>query len=142
MAFFSFIQEGINTEWGCNASSSTTYNTYLFLRNNGYSDVKYLDYSESAVVDCLMNKHLCLMRGGDTMGKGGHIWVVWALRHAKTGTNYFAFDWGWNGVANGYFLAGIVDPQQRKWNDYDAAPGTAPDYNFALDMKIITDIYR
>jgi hypothetical protein len=63
-------------------------------------------------------------RGHRTGGVGGHAFVC----DGYSGTNYFHFNWGWNGWYDGYFYLSDLTPGDREYNSYQGAIfGIEPD---------------
>lgn len=48
---------------------------------------------------------------------GGHAFII----DGYEGTDYFHFDWGWGGYANGYFYIGSLNPASSSFNDDNQA---------------------
>lgn len=79
-------------KWGVN---NTTWQGYLTTDLNAYRPVIY---------------------SGSGSG-GGHAFIV----DGYQGTNYFHFDWGWSGYANGYFYLTALNPAGNDFTDYQGA---------------------
>jgi len=68
-----------------------------------------------------------IIYSGTDMTNGGHAWVC----DGYQGTNYFHFNWGWSGIANGYYYLTSLTPtgtgddftsyQQAIYNIYPAS---------------------
>ncbi len=50
---------------------------------------------------------------------GGHSFVLDGYQGADN--NYFHFNWGWGGYADGYFYVSNLNPGSYTWNDYQGA---------------------
>lgn len=48
---------------------------------------------------------------------GGHAFII----DGYDGTDYFHFDWGWDGYANGYFYLDALNPAGSDFNDWQGA---------------------
>lgn len=76
-------------KWGVN---NTTWQGYLTTDLNAYRPVIYSGSGNS----------------------GGHAFIV----DGYQGTNYFHFDWGWSGYANGYFYLTALNPAGNDFTNY------------------------
>ena len=73
-------------------------------------------------------------------GTGGHAFVC----DGYQGTNYFHFNWGWSGYANGYFYVSNLNPAGANFTTLQAAvigiqpSNLAPVANFTSDVTNVT----
>jgi len=114
----------VNMQYGPSASGALTSATKDALINFfGYSaDALYLSKSSytDATWESMLRTELDVSRPliySGTGSLGGHAWVC----DGYSGTNYFHFNWGWNGYANGYFYLTNLNPAGYDFTSQQAA---------------------
>jgi len=113
------------------SSAPSDYVTSAF-NSFGYSTSSLMNYSKTALKSSLKDNGPVLMFGTETIGSGGHCWVVDGYKDYEYGRyKYYVQDglivpgsltwvvskqshcvhvnWGWNGDCNGFFNFGLFD---------------------------------
>lgn len=152
----------LDMTYGCNASSSTIENIPRTLSNFGYPNTSCSDYSFSGVANELSSHRPVILAGGRQNGwwvfssyEDGHCWVADGLYQYFTyGSqpdpntpgeclsvlvdygDYLHMNWGWRGIANGYFYAYNFNPQ------VPLPDGTIKTYSFNYKTRMITGIKK
>ena len=139
----------INLRMNYGTESSGTNPTYILrtLENFGYSNYGWMeDYNTSRIVQELKNGYPLLV-GGSTADSIGHRWVAHGLIIDSlslpierplgvitwlpaTYTYYIYYNWGWNGLYNGYFLSGVFDTDEPYTGE------TRANYNNNVNVNI------
>ncbi|GHT43280.1 hypothetical protein FACS189438_0130 [Bacteroidia bacterium] len=115
-------------DYASDASGTTEFDAVdAFINNFGYDKGMYLAYRELYAAeewDALLQSELKakrpLLYGGITKevegeDQEGHQFIIDGYAPNGYAANwYYHVNWGWNGVANGYFLLNALDPQGGK----------------------------
>lgn len=106
-----------------------------------FTAYKYFNSDFSNLYDLLKAKSgIAYVDGGDKGGAGAHAWVCDGGEDMQKITRYLKYDgtyedhvehnycyhfnWGWNGLYNGYFNAGVFDTSKgRSRYDFSISPG-------------------
>ena len=125
-----------NSDDTTNINVTTTYEWNLFnaLQNLGYNHTSFVHYSLGYSVTQLNNNRLLLMGAYALPNENdGHIWVVDGYKllrilyidNNELEPTYFTetktynhVNWGWSGIANGYFYDGIFSITNALEYDY------------------------
>ena len=73
-----------------------------------------------------LNENRPLLYGGSTEDEEGHLFVV----DGYDSQDYFHVNWGWSGIANGYYQLSALDPSRQ------GAGGSSKGYDFLQDAII------
>jgi len=136
---FQQIDIKVNMLYGCHESTAYTLDAIKFLLDNGYrlyygnvhiyGNTYWGNYDWLFVYQSLMADIPLIARGCNVNGKC-HAWIIDGLALGYTylpSKDYYVHNnWGWDGDANGYYLAGFFDPLN---------------FNFQRDVKI-SAVYR
>lgn len=127
---------GVGMEYGCSGSSAKTQDAYNWLVSIGYIKGYSGDFNKDIVIDQISKDAPVIIRGG------GHCWVIdgykkytykvtYTAVNNTTGQsvtvqntvtqNYLHYNWGWDGLGNGYFAAGVFDEQKPYSRDWASA---------------------
>ena len=118
------------SDMGDAANSLVTYFKYSSSIQFDYKDMYSNVQWENILKNEFDNNRPVLYAGfGDD---GGHAFVC----DGYQGTNYFHFNWGWSGYANGYFYLNALNPGANDLTQYQQAiyniyPGSGYPYNCA-----------
>lgn len=118
----------VNADYSVNGTSAGTPETAVALQQFfGYADeISYHNKSEysdsvwkSMICDNLSQKQPLIYKGSQG-GFSGHAWVC----DGCDGTEYFHFNWGWSGFADGYYYLENLNP-----GNYDLTFGQGAVFN-------------
>jgi hypothetical protein len=128
----------LNMDYGADASGSYASDVRpAFVNYFNYEPTAQLSYKSSytaanweALLRTDLDNGRPLYYFGQDTTYGGHAFVC----DGYQGTNYFHFNWGWNGYANGYFYVSDLNPSTYHFNSQQGvvmgirpvAPITAP----------------
>jgi hypothetical protein len=112
---------------GCNSSKiADAFSQYFRYKQtalqwkSNFTDTEW----KSKIITDLNASRPVLYRGSDVDGKGGHAFVC----DGFSGTDYFHFNWGWNGSSDGYFYLTALTAGSYNFINYQAAIfGIEPD---------------
>lgn len=122
----------VNTAYSDNNSGAGTAFCKSGLINHfKYSpSIKFItkeNYTDSAwaavLIENLDNKRPVIYRGVDSTGIFSHSFVC----DGYSGSNFFHFNWGWNGSNNGYFLINNLNPSYLFSENHGAIVNIYPD---------------
>ncbi|MBO7618770.1 MAG: C10 family peptidase [Bacteroidales bacterium] len=107
------------------SNASSTYIASSFVNYFGYSDelseVSRNDYSNAEwmamMKSCLDLGRPIYYTGYEVNGSGGHAFVC----DGYNSNNLLHFNWGWNGINNGYFANGALNPDNHSFNTGNSA---------------------
>lgn len=137
---------GVDMSYGVSGSSATTadvpYALINYFRYDASATYKYKSSYTAAGWISLLKAELdaarpVIYRGDD--GSSGHAFVC----DGYNNSNYFHFNWGWSGYADGYFVIGSLNPGTYAFNSANAAviyispPGTQFNCNTAATLACI-----
>lgn len=117
------------------ASSVVAKSTLIsLLPNNQISETISFTANCNLFNELLIGDCVAYVRGVDSSA-GGHAWVCdggdavvlvsyamlndGTMEKRETPTYYYHFNWGWNGVSNGYFLSGVFDSDKPSISRYN-----------------------
>lgn len=157
------IGQQVKMRYGYDGSNSGAVNEDVpaGLSRLGYSSSPLSDYDFKTVAASLRKKKPVYMGGFDGDGrKGGHAWVadgfrietyitrtwksiprteMWILDREEIDIrNYVHYNWGWNGLNNGYFSSSVFDvsaPHELDEGSFNIALG-----NFSRKVQTIANI--
>jgi len=151
-------------------SSASSWDAIDYLRQVGYQADNSMDYNCDTIISSLKSERPVYIRGSSIAG--GHAWVIdgWLKQKqsiivdmkyycvtsnpphwitvphttACSYTDYFHNNWGWNGVGNGYFVAGDFYRKNIKFDSNAEEPESIPAaderYNYQSGKTIWTNI--
>ncbi|MDR1918864.1 MAG: thiol protease/hemagglutinin PrtT [Tannerellaceae bacterium] len=79
-----------------------------------------------------LNEDRPLLYGGVTKDEEGHLFVI----DGYDAQNYYHVNWGWSGVANGYYLLSSLEPQQQ------GAGGSKEGAGYAFEQDAIIGLQK
>ena len=154
-----------NATYGTSSTSAMRYNarrTFMQLvPEREFSELITLGTDYSALFEAIKTS-VGYIRGNDVNGAGGHGWVIdGGRRIGKTvtvsgpgtigidgkehpyvrdyTTYYYHFNWGWNGLDNGYFEMGVFDTSKGEESPGVAVAGpgigSRANYDFSDDVQ-------
>ena len=143
------LGETAGSYYDANATSTYRYQMEDCLYYYGYANNYFSTYSQTQLVSQLDNLHPVLMTGL-TADNLGHAWIVDGYKYFKVTKSYFGgeypdeisykyynhINWGWDGKANGYFLANTFSTSSPLNNQYDYA-SINTNYAFIQSLKIM-----
>jgi len=98
-------------------SGSALLNNFSYSQSLTYKQRTYYSDDEwnSIVKEQIENGQPVLYGGQDTGGRGGHAFVC----DGDDDSGHFHFNWGWSGIANGYYALNALNPntQPYKFNN-------------------------
>lgn len=154
------IGRTIGVQWGVKATGIDMDVIHAYLRWLGYNEV-YKPYDDKLVQQSLLKGHPVIAMGAGRYLPpygyvNGHVWIIdgwqkwWqyaqyiSWKHKKPKRrelNYYHINWGWNGVRNGYFVAGVFDTSEADSLDHKPDPKDGHKYRFYNLLACIVDIY-
>lgn len=108
-------------EYGAEDTSVETTRSIAYLRNNiGLQSTDKTKYDRDDVYNHIKGGNLVVMRGDRKVGflkYKGHMWLADGVFKTNHGRYYFHYNWGWNGIDNGYYFDDRWDPGRREFDD-------------------------
>lgn len=118
--FLYCVAEGVNAKYGIDETSALFGNANRLL--NDYFSTNKKSYNLNDVVSSVKEGRPVLMCGRQRFKLSGHAWVIDGCRVLQTryildnrciltsNADYIHHNWGWDGSCNGWFAAGVFDP--------------------------------
>ncbi|MDR2388973.1 MAG: thiol protease/hemagglutinin PrtT [Tannerellaceae bacterium] len=121
-------------------SGTTTWDAiYALIGNFGYDNGGYMVYRNLyttsewyELVRNELNENRPLLYGGVTKKEEGHLFVI----DGYNSENFFHVNWGWSGLANGYYLLSSLAPQ------WQGAGGSSDQEGYAFDQDAIIGLKK
>lgn len=115
---------GVAVSTTSDAGIGTALHDYFGYKSN--MSFPFRDYLSTSEWDELVYAELaasrpCVYGGGNVNGYVGHAFVC----DGYDADGYYHFNWGWGGLADGYFLLSALDPQSQ------GNGGTGTDFNYS-----------
>ena len=119
-----------------------------------------LAYSSSRATQELKNGYPFLICGNDGISSSGHMWLAHGLMELRLNTKgynefdnvvlsnsillnyYILYNWGWDGVCDGYFLDRIFDPYATEYRFPESTTRIDTPQNYQHDITIFVNIRK
>ncbi|MDR2809370.1 MAG: thiol protease/hemagglutinin PrtT [Tannerellaceae bacterium] len=129
-----------NMDYTYDGSGTTTWDAVNALTAYfGYDKGAYMVYRNlyttsewNELIRNELNESRPLLYGGVTKNEEGHLFVI----DGYNSQNYFHVNWGWSGLANGYYLLSSLDPQ------WQGAGGSTDGEGYAFEQDAIIGLKR
>ncbi len=166
LMYFLGTSNNLDMDYGVNGSAAYTEDACRTFTHFGYSNSgTYAPYNQNNVVNELIDGYPLLLNGTDSISGVGHCWLahgvlsrkrtVKTIQYSKLLRTRFEYcwyvlcNWGWEGLADGYYLSNVFDPTQgasygintTTSNPQNAHTGTN-DCNFKYDICTLIGIRK
>lgn len=114
-----WIGKKINTGYTTGGSIAMSGDAYNLCKTMGFSlSSNFNTFNEANVANLLSFNNIIYVEGRPTSGGYNHAWVLDGLQYCYTDINFhigmteifFHCDWGWGGLANGFFSGAVFNP--------------------------------
>lgn len=151
----------LGVSWGVRMTGVDMLAIYPYLRMSGYDAEGNVSYDERLVQSSLSRGYPVLVMGAADYDpvrgySNGHIWIVdgwqrwWQYvefynhkrpKPKSRGINYYHVNWGWNGVRNGFFAAGVFSTIGAESWDNPPSSNDGHVYEFTYQLHCIAGIH-
>ncbi|MCL2218833.1 MAG: C10 family peptidase [Chitinispirillia bacterium] len=110
---FKQIGDGVNMQYGCDASGATLTNLQSFLMSVGYNTPGFINYDAWYIRNNIDAGIPVLAEGCSSTAPGCHAWVIdgYVLGHTGSyGVILMHHNWGWDGADNGFYMSYSLKP--------------------------------
>lgn len=113
-----FIGADLNTTYSDTASSASSNDALVLLRNLGFTlrHSSFVPFDIYDVSNYIQNGNIIYAKGKNELGKGRHAWVIDGMGYCvdpetnEITDRYFNCLWGWGGDYDGFYYGDIFHP--------------------------------